>query len=35
MKNRISIVVPVYNAERFLVRTIENIQAQTFQDWEL
>lgn len=35
MKNIISIVVPVYNAERFLVRTIENIMAQTFEDWEL
>ena len=35
MKNRIRIVLRVYNAERFLVRTIENIQAQTFQDWEL
>lgn len=31
----ISIVVPVYNAERFLEATIRTVQKQTYQDWEL
>ncbi len=30
-----SIVIPVYNAERFVSRTIESVLAQTDQDWEL
>ena len=32
---RVSIVVPVYNRERFLGPTIESVIAQTFEDWEL
>ena len=31
----VSIVVPVYNAERFLAETIELVQKQTYQNWEL
>lgn len=31
----ISIVIPVYNVENFLSRTIESILAQTFKDFEL
>lgn len=31
----ISIIVPVYNAEKFLEKCITSIQNQTFQDWEL
>jgi len=31
----ISIVVPVYNAEKFLTDTIGSVQAQTYQNWEL
>ena len=31
----VSIVVPVYNAERFLPETIELVQKQTYRDWEL
>ena len=31
----VSIIVPVYNAERFLVETIAYIQAQTYTNWEL
>lgn len=34
-KDLVSIVVPVYNAERFLEETIGHVQAQTFQEWEL
>lgn len=31
----ISIIVPVYNAEKFLCRCIDSIISQSFQDWEL
>lgn len=31
----ISIVVPVYNAERFLDETVKTVQNQTYQNWEL
>lgn len=31
----VSIIVPVYNAERFLGETIAYIQAQTYTNWEL
>lgn len=36
MKNiKISILVPVYNVERYLPRCIESVLAQDFQDWEI
>ncbi len=31
----ISIVVPVYNASKFLDETIRNVKEQTYSDWEL
>jgi len=31
----VSIVVPVYNAEKYIRQTIASVQAQTWQDWEL
>jgi glycosyltransferase involved in cell wall biosynthesis len=31
----VSIVIPVYNGERFLRRSIDSIRGQTFPDWEL
>ena len=31
----VSIITPVYNAEEFIVQTIESVQAQTYSDWEL
>lgn len=34
-KRKISIIVPVYNAEEFLEETIRSVQAQTEKDWEL
>ena len=30
----ISIVIPVYNAARFLREALESLQAQTFTEWE-
>lgn len=32
---KISIITPVYNAEKYLHKTIDSIIAQTLQDWEL
>ncbi|MBR2129303.1 glycosyltransferase family 2 protein [Aerococcus sp.] len=34
-ENFISIVTPVYNAERFIGATIESVQQQYYGDWEL
>lgn len=31
----ISIITPVYNAERFIQETIDSVQKQTYQHWEL
>ena len=31
----ISIIVPVYQAEKYLEKCIESVKRQTFQDWEL
>jgi glycosyltransferase involved in cell wall biosynthesis len=36
MKNpRISVACPVLNVEKYIAETIESVQAQSFQDWEL
>lgn len=32
---KISVIVPVYNAERYLHRCIDSILAQTFTDFEV
>jgi glycosyltransferase involved in cell wall biosynthesis/SAM-dependent methyltransferase len=32
---RVSIVVPFFNAERFLDQAVQSVLAQTWQDWEL
>ena len=35
MKDLVSIIVPVYNVQRFIVATIESVMAQTYTNWEL
>jgi glycosyltransferase involved in cell wall biosynthesis len=32
---KISVLIPVYNTEKFIAQTIESILKQTYQDWEL
>lgn len=32
---KVSVVIPVYNAEKTIARTIESVINQTYQDWEL
>lgn len=34
-ENLISIVIPVYNAEKFIEETVASVVNQTYQDWEL
>ena len=31
----VSIITPVYNAEKFIEETMDSVRAQTFQDWEM
>lgn len=33
--NRVSIIMPAYNAERFIGEAVESVQAQGFENWEL
>ena len=35
MSPKVSIITPTYNSAEFVAETIEAIQAQTFQDWEM
>lgn len=35
MNEMVSIIVPVYNAEKYIVETIEHVRAQTYENWEL
>lgn len=35
MKNKISVVLPVYNGEKYLGQSIQSVIAQTYQNWEL
>ena len=32
---KVSIVIPVYNAERYLQKAVDSVLSQSFQDWEL
>ena len=32
---KISVIVPVYQAEKFLRDCVESVRQQTFSDWEL
>lgn len=34
VKGLITVIVPVYNGERFLAQTLDSIRAQTYPDWE-
>lgn len=34
-KDLVSIIVPVYNAEKYILETIASVQAQDYENWEL
>ena len=31
----VSIIVPVYNSEKFLTKTIDTVLSQSYNNWEL
>ena len=31
----VSVIIPVYNSEEFIVETIESVIKQTYQNWEM
>ena len=35
MNPTISVIVPVYNAEKYVGRCIESVKAQTYSDWQM
>lgn len=35
MQEKVSIIIPVYNAEKYIAHTIKSVQDQTYPDWEL
>lgn len=35
MSDLVSIIMPSYNTSKFIVKTIESVQAQTYSNWEL
>lgn len=35
MDNKISIITPAWNSERYIAETIRSVQAQTFTNWEM
>lgn len=34
-KDLVSIIVPVYNVEKYIIQTIDTVRAQTYDSWEL
>lgn len=35
MDKKVSIIVPVYNVEKFIIETVECVRSQTYENWEL
>ena len=35
MNDLVSIIVPVFNAEKFIIDTINTVKNQTYKNWEL
>ncbi|MDO4492077.1 MAG: glycosyltransferase family 2 protein [Lachnospiraceae bacterium] len=35
MEDKVSIITPLYNSERYVADTIRSVQAQTYQNWEM
>ena len=35
MNGLVSIIVPVYNVEKYILETIDSVRKQTYTDWEM
>ena len=35
MEDKISIIIPVYNVEKYIAQTVESVRKQTYPEWEL
>ena len=35
IKDLVSVIMPTYNCGKFIAETIESIQAQTYENWEI
>ena len=35
IKDKVSVIIPMYNAEKFISRTVESVVNQTYKNWEL
>ncbi len=35
MDKKVSIIVPVYNVEKFIIEAVESVRSQTYHNWEL
>lgn len=35
VEDMVSVIVPMYNAEKYIIETIASVQAQTYQNWEM
>ena len=35
MNKTVSIIIPAYNAEKYIEETVASVMAQTYPDWEL
>ena len=35
MNNMVSVIVPVYNVEKYIRETIQSVENQSYADWEL
>lgn len=35
MKDKVSIITPSFNSEKYITKTIESVQKQTYQNWEM
>ena len=35
MKKRVSVIIPVYNVEKFILKTVESVMNQDYKDVEI